>query len=140
MRFLPAPVTPVELSDVAASAVDHVRGDGREELRKRMLDVFGANDVVTYPSFRGTIAATLLQRHDGNDDLRGVVLPAFSCPDFFDAIEVAPVELHPEALTIDVDAVPRDRLGGCFAWRASTTSGSRTRCPTPGRSVTSTTC
>lgn len=108
--LVPRAVTPLRPLDLLAGAVGHVDGTGLDEFREAIASRLGARHVATYPSFRHAICSCLRGLATADPEARtGVVVPAYSCPDFFVAIEEAgldavPCDVDPSTLAIDLDS------------------------------------
>ena len=119
----PVAISPTTTTDILGAAADHLRGQGREALRRRVLEYLDAEDAATYTSFVRSLYACLeaIKRREGVDD-GAVLLPRYSCPDFAHAIEAAGLErrycdVDPPTLTIDpasLGSVETDDVLACF--------------------------
>ena len=106
VRFLPAAVTPVALTNVLAAAVEHVRGYGLPAFEKQLAEYFSAQAAYTFGSLMRTNYACLTSLSQGSMRKK-VVLPRYSCPSFVHAVMAAGLEVQycdidPATLALDV--------------------------------------
>lgn len=109
----PVAITPTTSGDIVGAAADHLRGRGREQLRRQVVEYLGAADAATYTSFVRSLYACLetIQRREGagagsSGAAGAVLLPRYSCPDFAHAIDAAGLtrrycDVDPGTLAID---------------------------------------
>lgn len=110
LHLVPSAVTPLRFSDLRAGLTAHRRSTGLEQFKHTIASSLEADSVATYTSFRRAIYSCLRTLRTGTDDDRtGVLIPAYSCPDFYSAIDRAGLhvqccDLDPRTLAIDVDS------------------------------------
>jgi len=110
-RLVPAAITPVEPADIGAGLLGQLRGQGREQFRRKIETFLDARSSGTYTSFRRTLASCFRELAAASeDDRRTVLIPSFCSPDYPDVIEAVGLEpvrydVDPKTLSFDENAI-----------------------------------
>jgi len=119
VRFLPAAITPVALTDIVGAVVDHVRGAGLSAFEKQLAEYFSVQAAYTFGSLMRTNYACLTSLSQSSLRKK-VVLPRYSCPSFAHAViaaglEVQYCDIDPATLALDMSQLTDMDLSNTLA-------------------------
>lgn len=117
MKFIPAAITPVFLSDITSSAVS-INGDA-DRFEAQLAGYFSQSGAYTFTSLMRTVYACFVALRS-TSVRRVVILPRYSCPSFIHGVLAAGLvaeycDVDPHTLAIDTESLKQLDLSRVLA-------------------------